>query len=179
MSRRFLMCSLIYRNAQKQGPVTNMTLDEQSRASSHTTRSEEVVWVYRVWQHKTSGQFGSANLIVTVRVHKLLTEYTSKHRPTPQEGCEQYVFLTPQGCQVTHISDDLITLSKSFPTSLGVISVTATDMRKFTATHVAKEGATAETIRTVATHMTHSEDTARRYYQYQHCMCKCYTNEKH
>ena len=38
-------------------------------------------------------------------------------------------------------------------------------MRKFTATHVAKEGAT-ETIRTVATHMTHSEDTARRYYQH-------------
>ena len=49
MSRRFLMSSLIYCNAQRQGPVTNMTLDEQSRVSSHTTRSEEVVWVYRVF----------------------------------------------------------------------------------------------------------------------------------
>ena len=103
---------------------------------------------------------------MTDRVHKLLMEYTSKHRPKPQEGCEEYVFLTPQGRQVTHISDDLVALSKSFPTSLGVISVTATDMRKFTATHVAKDGATPETIRTVATHMTHSEDTAKRYYQH-------------
>ena len=39
-------------------------------------------------------------------------------------------------------------------------------MRKLTATQVANDGASDEIVRNVATHMTHSADTARKYYQH-------------
>ena len=76
------------------------------------------------------------------------------------------MFLTPQGRQIAHLAYDLKGLSKDFPTSLGVINVTSTQMRKLTSTYVAANGATDASIRTVATHMTHDPSTARKYYQH-------------
>ena len=111
------------------------------------------------------GNFGSANLVLPEVHHHLIVEYIAKHRPIAAEGCEEYVFLTPQGRQVAHISDDLRALSKDFPTSIGTISVTATEMRKLTATNVAAEG-TEDLVRKVAAHMTHGEDTAKKYYRH-------------
>ena len=63
------------------------------------------------------------------------------------------------------MSDDLRALSKDFPTSMGVLKLTATNMRKLTATGVAAEG-TEDMVRKVAAHMTHGEDTARKYYRH-------------
>ena len=94
----------------------------------------------------------------------MLVSYMEKHRPTPAPGCEQFVFLAPQGRQVAHSSDDLRALSKDFPTSMGVLKLTATNMRKLTATGVAAEG-TEDMVRKVAAHMTHGEDT-RKYYRH-------------
>ena len=95
----------------------------------------------------------------------MLVSYMEKHRPTPAPGSEQFMFLTPQGRQVAHLSDDLRALSKDFPTSMGVLKLTATNMRKLTATGVAAEG-TEDMVRKVAAHMTHGEDTARKYYRH-------------
>ena len=96
----------------------------------------------------------------------MVSGYAEKHRPAPAEDCSEYIFLTPQGRKVAHLSDDLKALSKDFPTTLGVVNMTTTQMRKLTSTQVAAEGATDATIRTVATHMTHGADTARKYYQH-------------
>ena len=71
MSRRFLMCYMVYTNAQRQGAVVNLRLTEQSRAVCHNTKNGESVFVYKVWQHKTSGQFGSANLVVPEKIHRI------------------------------------------------------------------------------------------------------------
>ena len=87
------------------------------------------------------------------------------HQEAPAEECEEYVFLTPQGRKVAHISDDLRALSKDFPTALGTIAMTATEMRKLTATNVAAAGS-EELVRKVAAHMTHGEDTAKKYYRH-------------
>ena len=95
----------------------------------------------------------------------MLVSYMEKHRPTPAPGSEQFVFLTPQGRQVAHLSDDLRALSKDFPTSMGVLKLTATNMRKLSATGVAAEG-TEDMVRKVAAHMTHGEDTTRKYYRH-------------
>ena len=97
--------------------------------------------------------------------HHLISEYIQKHRPTPAPGSEEYVFLTPQGKQVAHLSDDLRALSKDFPTTQGIIKVTATDMRKMTASDVAEQES-EEVLRNVAAHMTHGEETARKYYRH-------------
>ena len=95
----------------------------------------------------------------------MIQEYLLKHRPTPAAGCEEFVFLTPQGRQVAHISDDLRALSKDFPTSMGTLKVTATEMRKLTSTNVAADGS-EDMVRKVAAHVTHGEDTARKYYRH-------------
>ena len=96
----------------------------------------------------------------------MVCRYAEKHRPVSAEDCSEYIFLTPQGRKVAHLSDDLRALSKDFPTTLGVVNMTTTKMRKLTSTQVAAEGATDATIRTVATHMTHGTDTTRKYYQH-------------
>ena len=77
----------------------------------------------------------------------------------------KYVFLTPTGKQVTHISEELRLLSKEFPMELGEIRMTATAMRKLSATEVAKTSDSG-TVQSVASHMTHSANTADRFYHH-------------
>ena len=100
------------------------------------------------------------------KINQLVLQYVENHRPASAQDCEEFVFLTPQGRQIAHLAYDLKGLSKDFPTSLGVINVTSTQMRKLTSTYVAANGATDASIRTVATHMTHDPSTARKYYQH-------------
>ena len=121
--------------------------------------------IYKVWNHKTSGQFRSANIVLPLEIHNIISAYVDKHRPTPQDEFAQLVFLMPGGRQVAHVSEDLSALSQEFPTQSGRLNVTATEMRKMTATDIARDGADNATIRELATHMSHSEMTARRYYQ--------------
>ena len=71
------------------------------------------------------------------------------HRPQPSEGCEEYLFLTPNGRRVTHLSEELSRLSRDFPTQHGVLKVSSTDMRKMSSTAVAATKDDA-TIRSVA-----------------------------
>ena len=93
--RRFLMCNLMYRNAQRQGPIISMKIAEFEEGREYQT-SVETVMVYKVWEHKTITQFGSANLVMPVTFHQLIRDYIRSHRPQPAEGCEDYIFLTPQ-----------------------------------------------------------------------------------
>ena len=105
-------------------------------------------------------------MVVPEHIHNLIVEYVEKHRPQAQPENEEYVFLTPGGRKVAHLSDELRALSKDFPTELGVIKVTATDMRKMTATEVAQTSGNEATVRNVASHMTHTAETAKRFYQH-------------
>ena len=52
------------------------------------------------------------------------------------------------------------------PKSAGRESFGQGKRRKLTSTYVAANGASDATIRTVATHMTHAANTARKYYQH-------------
>jgi len=56
------------------------------------------------------------------------------------------------------------------PPRLGILDVTATEMRKLTATHVACEQSDT-TVRLVASHMTHDAETARKHYQHLQNIC--------
>ena len=135
-------------------------VDEQARATAHSTAGGECVYyIYKVWEHKTSGQFGSVNLVVPEQLHQLISAYIAKHRPEAQD-CKQYVFLTPNSKTVAHLSDELKSLSKDFPTEFGVQNVTATEMQKLTS---AKVSADEAAVQTIASHMTHSQE---RFYQH-------------
>ena len=64
-----------------------------------------------------------------------------------------------------HISEDLRLFSKDYPTELGVIEMTSTEMRKLTSTKVAEERDDI-TVRVIASHITHTAETAKKYYQH-------------
>ena len=49
MTRRYLMCSLMFKNAQREGPVVNLRVAEVERAVFHQTKNGETVCVYKVW----------------------------------------------------------------------------------------------------------------------------------
>ena len=63
-------------------------------ATVHPTVKEDTI-IYCVWEHKTSGQNGSANIVLSTEIHDLITDYIAKHRPKPLPENEEYVFLTP------------------------------------------------------------------------------------
>ena len=48
MARRYLMCCLVYKNAQRQGAVVNLRVSEVERAVCHRTKSGDDVYVYKV-----------------------------------------------------------------------------------------------------------------------------------
>ena len=104
-------------------------------------------------------------VVTSEEVHDILCTYAEKHRPQPQPDFSEYVFLTPTGRCVTHLSEDLLLLSKLFQTEYGEIKCTATEMRKLTSTKVAMESKDKTTVRALVSHMTHSTDTAKAYYQ--------------
>ena len=85
----------MFKNAQHQGAVVNLRIDESHRVISHSTKSGEKVYIYKVSQHKTMGHCGSANLVAPETNHKLLEKYIEKHQPMPSVGNEDYVHLTP------------------------------------------------------------------------------------
>ena len=144
----------------------NMKIREVQLGTEYCTGSETVM-VYKVWEHKTKVSYGSANLVIPQKFHTLMTRYMTHHRPQPSEGCEEYVFLTPNGRRVTHLSDELARLSRDFPTQHGVLKVSSTEMRKMSSTAVASTKDDAM-IRSVANHLTHDPSTAKAYYQHVH-----------
>ena len=87
LTRQFFMSSLLYKNAQRQGPVVNLRVDEQARATAHSTGGGESIYIYKVWEHKTSGQFGSANLVVPEELHQLISAKHLKHKKIASSTC--------------------------------------------------------------------------------------------
>ena len=101
-----------------------------------------------------------------ISIFSLMGKYIECHRPTPPvEGFEDYVFLTPGGRSVSHLSEDLTFLSKDFPTELGVLHVSTMDMHKLTATSVT--GSSSDnTMCIVVSHMSHVSKHQKKYYQH-------------
>ena len=65
--KRYLMCNMMYRNAQQQGPVVGLKLSEFTQAKECKTPTEHVI-IYKVREHKTNGL---ANLVMQVALKKV------------------------------------------------------------------------------------------------------------
>ena len=48
IARHYLMCSLMFKNAQRQGAVVNLRIAEVERAVRHETQSGSIIYVYKV-----------------------------------------------------------------------------------------------------------------------------------
>ena len=83
----------------------------------------------------------------------------------PAPECEEVVFLTPQGKQVAHISDDLRALTKDYPTLLCVIKLTATKMKKIDGNRRGSRRLRGGRQKSCCPHDARG-NTARNYYQH-------------
>ncbi len=72
--RRFITVNIVYRNAQRQGAVTNMTMLE-FEARRKVESSCGSFYVVSVHDHKTAALYGSARVIVTEEVASLIPTY--------------------------------------------------------------------------------------------------------
>lgn len=85
--------------------------------------------------------------------------YTNTQRESAATSQKNLGFLTPGGRKICQLSDDLWFLTKDYPSEFGVLSFTATDMRKASATYVVESSSESER-KVVAEHMSHDIMTA-------------------
>lgn len=67
------MCFLAYTNFQRQGAVANMTAGEVLAAQK---AKSSLYMTVSVWEHKTVSTYGSASIVMHMRVYQLLLRYS-------------------------------------------------------------------------------------------------------
>ena len=157
--RCYITSSLMYRNAQHQGAVINMTLKKWEEAERVDTEASSYR-IVSVRQHKTASSHGSARVVVTQEIVPLVECYIDRVRPAPSPGCENLLFLTASGIKLAQTSKDFRCLSKEVGEDM---KVTSTNMRKLVSTKVSRK--TDGEVSSVAKHMTHGVEMARAAYQ--------------
>ena len=160
MAHRYLLCYMLYTNAQRPGAVMNMTIGEVQAAEA-VHRCSTTFYRIRVWEHKTTASFGSAGIIVPSGIYSMLRSYIECVR---QEGeDEDPVFLTNNGNPLSKAGNELENLARSLNEE---VPLTPSLNRKILAT-TAAANLEDDQLRVVANHMTHDIKTATKYYHIQ------------
>lgn len=92
--RNYLLFCLAISNAQRSGCLMNMTLDEFTEGKKIKRKDHHIIFVK---DHKTSSTYGSAELIVTPELYKMMEAYVLQ-RPT---STAKEIFLTWNGNKMT------------------------------------------------------------------------------
>ena len=134
---------------------------KQVHSAEAIHRARETFYRIRVWEHKTTQSFGSASIIVPLRMFSMLSSYIENTRDGAEE--EDLVFVSSYGKPIAKAGDELKHLAQAFGEE---IPLTPTMNRKILATKAAAK-LEDEDMRKVATHMTHDINTAKKYYHIQ------------
>ena len=105
------MCYAVYTNAQRQGIVLNMTIAEMKRAAVFR-RGFTSFYTISVWEHKTTGSFGSAKVVLPEWVFSLLKKYVEQYRGDSED--HDLVFVTRTGERISKLVGELEKLSSQF-----------------------------------------------------------------
>ena len=154
----YLAAQIIYLNGQRPGVVQRMTIDEFSKR-----QMEDGEYVINVMDHKTTGTFGPAKVVVSPEVVKIMEAYMThvRQKLAPKHKTfEKRFFLTNTGNEFRNISQHMDTFAESF----GLVVPTTGVQRKVVATEVFKTEDNVG-VRTVQKHMCHSATTCEKYYQ--------------
>ena len=155
----YMAASIIFNNAQRPGVVRHMKISE----FEHRECMEDKI-VIRVLNHKTSASRGPANIVITTDLEEMISKYLKYIRRTitPQNNqLNENLFLTHTGGEFKKINEAIQLVAKRFDVS----TPSPTVHRKV----IASEGRKCldeSGMRSLASHMAHSEATSKRFYQF-------------
>lgn len=150
---------MIFNNAQRPGVVRHMTLTEYEQREY----IDDTV-VIRVLNHKTACSRGPASVVITTDLEEMINKYLKYIRKTiiPRtDELKENLFLTFTGNEFKKISEAIQSVASKFK----IFTPSPSVHRKVIATEGRKYLGEGE-MRSLATHMAHSEATSRKYYQF-------------
>ena len=152
---------LLYGNCQRSGVVQNLTTEEFQQRE---TTSDGMV-VISCLNHKTGAQ-GRAILVISPSTEQILTAYKTLVRDhlIPVSGCENLFFLTPSGSRYTQVHRKIceaVNIKGFEDNQLPPPS----EYRILMSTKAAKHLDDTD-LRKVQKHLSHSEETSRRFYEF-------------
>ena len=156
----YISAHIIYRNAQRPGMVQYMKMKEYENKEENT----EGKYIIAVLHHKTSSSSGSAEIVITKEIDKIIERYLDGiriHVIVQRESLRDRFFLTYTGNEFTKISETM----KQVANMYGYALPTATINRKVMAI-AAREQLTQQQAQAVHSHMSHAPETSMRSYQF-------------
>jgi len=121
--------------------------------------------IIRVFDYKTAGSHGPANVVIEQNTFDLMTEYYSTIRqniePQNQRFAQRF-FLTNMGFEFRKISETMQEVAKSF-----TILLPSTTIHRKWIDSVAHGIVDDKTMRVLNKHMAHSSATSAKFYQFQ------------
>ena len=135
-----------------------MTIDEW-----RSRQEEDGEYVINIMEHKTTGAFGPAKIVVSRKVSEVMEAYLLhvREKITPQHQVfEKRFFLTNMGNEFTKISERMKYVAESF----GLVVPKSGVQRKVVATEAFKSEDNVS-VRKVQKHMYHSATTCEKFYQ--------------
>ena len=157
----FAAAVIVYRNCQRSGVVENLTVGE----FNERLEADDDKIIISCINHKTGPQ-GRAQLVVTKQAERILLQYKHLIRAhlEPATGCNTLFFLTSNGKRYTQVYRRI----KEAATINGLKDVIPPPpkMYRIVVSTEAARSLNDCTLRMVARHLSHSENTSRRYYEF-------------
>ena len=157
----YVAALIIYENCQRSGVVTNLTIAEFENRQA----ADNGMVVVSCLNHKTGPQ-GMAQLVISKSTEKLLKKYYYLFRKKiiPDTGCDELFFLTANGKKY----DQVFRKIKEAAIINGfndIIPPPPSKYRILMSTEAARKFNDCD-LRKVARHLSHSEQTSRKYYEF-------------
>ena len=173
----YIAASIIFPNAQRPGVVQHMTVTEYKEREHNDIDNKIVI---RVLNHKTCASRGPASVVITYKLEIMINDYLKyiRNNVEPQtDELRDNLFLTQTGNEFKKISEAIQKIAKRFNT---ITPPPPSLYRKV----IASEGRKCldETrMRSLASHMAHSEATSRKFYQFpsENEACEVHDTIKH
>jgi len=152
---------LLYGNCQRSGVIQNLTTHEFDQRE--TTRDGMVVIC--CLNHKTGPQ-GRAILVIPQSAENILKQYKILIRDhlTPATGCDKLFFLTPYGSMYTQVYRKICEAIRI--NGFKDIDIPPPSNYRILMSTKAARHLDDTTLRKVQKHLSHSEDTSRKYYEF-------------
>ena len=158
----YCAAKLIYGNGQRSGVVENLTTEEFLNRVEDPTTGEIII---KCHHHKTGAQ-GIAQVVIKKSTDELMGSYYRyiRQHAKPIEGAEHLLFLTPTGRRYTQVYRKMQEAFSSI--NQEKIKLPApSQYRILVRTDCSKE-LPDQSLRNIAKHMSHSSETARKYYEF-------------
>ena len=157
----FAAALIIYENCQRSGVVTNLTSAE---FENRQVASNGMI-VVSCLNHKTGPQ-GMAQLVISKTTEQLLRNYyyLVRKKVIPDEGCDELFFLTVNGKRYQQVFRKIKEAARANGFT-DILPPPPSKYRILMSTEAARTFNDCD-LRKVSRHLSHSEQTSRKYYEF-------------